>query len=82
MRRLLIASAGLALAGGAAEAQRPAPGASYPASGTAPGSAMQAPMARPSRPGPIAAQMPVVHAPTRTAAAQRTSRWGRKTGGR
>ena len=78
MRRLLIASAGLVLAGSAADAQRPDPGASY----LAPGTAMQAPMARPSRPGPIAAQMPVVQAPTRPPHAQRTSRWGSKIGGR
>ncbi len=78
MRMLLIAGAGLALAGGAAEAQRPAPGASYPA----PGIAMQAPMARPNRPGPIAARAPVVRAPTRPVNAQRTSRWGSKIGGR
>ena len=78
MRTLLIASAGLMLAGGTADAQRPGPGASYPA----PGVAMQAPMARPNRPGPIAAQMPVVQAPTRPARAQRTSRWGSKIGGR
>ncbi|SFO22059.1 RcnB family protein [Sphingomonas sp. OK281] len=78
MRRLLIASAGLALAGSAADAQRPAPGASYPA----PGTAMQAPMARADRPGPIAAQMPVVQAPTRPVPARRTSRWGSKIGGR
>jgi Ni/Co efflux regulator RcnB len=76
MRRLLIASAGLVLAGGVADAQRP--GASYPA----PGAAMQAPMARPGRPGPIAAQMPVVQAPTRPVAAPRSSRWGSKIGGR
>lgn len=76
MRRLLIASAGLVLAGGVADAQRP--GASYPA----PGTAMQAPMARPTRPGPIAAQTPVVQAPTRPVHAQRTSRWGSKIGGR
>ncbi|BCA64245.1 hypothetical protein HMP09_3479 [Sphingomonas sp. HMP9] len=82
MRRLLIASAGLALAGGAAEAQRPAPGASYPVPGTARGTAMQAPMARPSRPGPIAAQMPVVEAPTRSVPGPRSSRWGSKIGGR
>ena len=80
MRRLLIASAGLVLAGGVADAQRP--GASYPAPGTAPGIAMQAPMARPSRPGPIAAQMPVVQAPTRPVSAPRSSRWGSKVGGR
>ncbi len=78
MRRLLIASAGLALASGAADAQRPVPGANYPA----PGTAMQAPMARPNRAGPIAAQMPVVQAPTRPPHAQRTSRWGSKIGGR
>ena len=78
MRKLLIASAGLALAGGAAQAQRPAPGASYPA----PGAALQAPMARPNRPGPIAARMPVVQVPMRPPHAQRTSRWGSKIGGR
>ncbi|MEG8057952.1 RcnB family protein [Sphingomonas sp. 22L2VL55-3] len=72
----LIASAGLVLAGGVADAQRP--GASYPA----PGTAMQVPMARPARPGPIAAQMPVVQAPTRPIAAPRSSRWGSKIGGR
>ena len=80
MRRLLIASAGLVLASGVADAQRP--GASYPAPGTAPDTAMQAPMARPKRPGPIAAQMPVVQAPTRPVAAPRSSRWGSKIGGR
>lgn len=85
MRRLLIASAGLALAGGAAEAQRQTPGASYPAPGIAHGSAMQAPMARPRRPGPIAAQVPIVQAPTRpvpVSRSPRSSRWGSKIGGR
>ncbi|TCP94016.1 glycine zipper 2TM protein [Sphingomonas sp. PP-CE-1A-559] len=80
MRRLLIASAGLVLAGGVADAQRP--GASYPAPGTAPGAGMQAPMARPGRPGPIAAQTPVVQAPIRPVVAPRSARWGSKIGGR
>ena len=78
MRRLLIASAGLVLAGGPAAAQRPTPGASY----AAPGAAMQAPMARPNRPGPNAARNAAVQAPTRTSSTPRTSRWGSKIGGR
>ena len=76
MRSLLIASAGLALAtGGAADAQ--GPGARY----GVPGTVMQAPMARPNRPGPIAARPPRIQAPSRQIGSHHP-RWGSKIGGR
>ncbi|TCP98881.1 glycine zipper 2TM protein [Sphingomonas sp. PP-F2F-A104-K0414] len=87
MRRLLIASAGMALAsGGAADAQH-RPGADY----DVPGTAMQAPMQTPHRPGPIAARPPVVHTSSQVGGPQavgpqpaghRAPRWGSKIGGR
>ena len=83
MRSLLIASAGLAIAGdGAAQAQQ-RPGASY----GVPGATMQAPMADPRRPGPIAARPPIVHMSSRPVESQqvaprRQPRWGSKIGGR
>ncbi|MEG8041391.1 RcnB family protein [Sphingomonas sp. LR59] len=77
MRRLLIASAGMALAsGGAADAQH-RPGANY----DVPGTAMQAPMQTPHRPGPIAARPPIVYTSSQPAG-HRAPRWGSKIGGR
>ena len=77
MRSLLIASTGLAvLVGGTAEAQQ-RPGASY----GIPGAVMQAPMAAPYHPGPIAARPPVVHTSSRVGD-HRAPRWGSKIGGR
>jgi Ni/Co efflux regulator RcnB len=74
MRVILIVSAGFVLAAsGAAQAQRQGPGTSY----AAPGVAMQAPMAAPHRPGPIAARMPIIQTSSRPA-----PRWGSKIGGR
>ena len=78
MRSLLIASAGLALAGGAAADAQTRPGASY----GVPGVAMQAPMARPNRPGPIAARPTVVHTSRQQVGGPRAPRWGSKIGGR
>ena len=83
MRSLLIASAGLVVVSGAAEAQQQRPGTSY----GVPGTTMQAPMANPRRPGPIAARPPVVHTSSRPvgsqqAATRRQPRWGSKIGGR
>ncbi len=81
MRSLLIASAGLALAGGgAADAQQQVvgrPGTSY----DRPGVALQAPMAQPRRPGPIAARPSIVHT-TSQQGPHRSPRWGSKIGGR
>ncbi|HXH16505.1 MAG TPA: RcnB family protein [Sphingomonas sp.] len=78
MRGLLVVSAGLALVGGGAADAQQRPGASY----GVPGAAMQAPMKNPRRPGPIAANLPVVHVPTRQAGPHRQPRWGDKVGGR
>ncbi len=75
MRKLLIASAGLALTVGMADAQQ-RPGASY----GRPGTVMQGPMSQPNRPSPIAARHPIVAAPTPQIA--HTPRWGSKIGGR
>ncbi len=77
MRSLLIASAGLALVGGGTAAAQQRAGASY----GAPGAVMQAPMADPRRPGPIAATPPVVRTSTH-ALPHRQPRWGSKIGGR
>lgn len=83
MRSLLIASAGLALVGGGAAEAQQRPGASY----GVPGATMQAPMANPRRPGPIAARPPIVHTSSRPVGSQpvasrRQPRWGSKIGGR
>ena len=82
MRNLLIISVGLAVASGAGAQQRP--GTSY----GMPGASMQAPMAAPHRPGPIAARAPVVHTASQQigtpqqAGNRRAPRWGSKIGGR
>lgn len=83
MRGILIASAGLALAGGGSADAQQRPGASY----GVPGAVMQAPMANPRRPGPIADRPPVVHTSSQPAGSQvssghRAKRWGSKIGGR
>jgi Ni/Co efflux regulator RcnB len=88
MRGFLIASAGLALAGGGAADAQQRPGASY----GVPGTAMQAPMANPKRPGPIAARPPIVRTSSQQtgspqagspqASGHRQPRWGSKIGGR
>jgi Ni/Co efflux regulator RcnB len=78
MRMLVIAGATLVLTGAAQAQRNRRPGASY----AAPATAMQAPMATPHRPGPIAARPPIAQIPSQQPDGQHTSRWGSKTGGR
>ncbi|WP_082444304.1 RcnB family protein [Sphingomonas sp. Leaf242] len=78
MRSLILASAGLALVGGGAAHAQQRPGAGY----GMPGATMQAPMANPRRPGPIAANPPIVQTASRQVGPHRQPRWGSKIGGR